>query len=80
VKTLYLGNLQWQLTEDEIREMFSPLGEVHDVQIIRDREMQRSKGYGFITMDNAEKAMVELNGKELKDRSLRISLARSNQG
>lgn len=78
MKTLYLGNLQWGLTEDEIKEMFSPYGTIHDVQIIRDKETHRSKGYGFITMDNADLAMNELNGKALKNRELRINFSRSN--
>jgi len=75
-KTFYVGNLEWHATSEELKEFFSPLGTVHSVDIIKDRETGRSKGFGFVTMDNADEAMKEMNGKELRGRSLKLSDAR----
>ncbi|MBD3321188.1 MAG: RNA-binding protein [Chitinivibrionales bacterium] len=76
---LYVGNIPFRTTEDELREMFSPHGEVHSVSIITDRQTGRSRGFGFVEMDNADAAMAELNGKEFGGRNLRINEARERQ-
>jgi RNA recognition motif-containing protein len=75
-KKLYVGNLPFQVTEEEIREVFSAHGEVQSVNIITDRETGRSRGSCFVEMENADKAMSELNGKDLGGRALRINEAR----
>ena len=76
VKTIYVGNLEWHATPEELKEFFSPLGTVHSVEIIKDRETGRSKGFGFVTMDNADEAMKEMNGKDFRGRSLKLNEAR----
>ena len=77
-KKLYVGNLPYSVSEDDLREMFSEAGEVQSVKIISD-ESGRSKGFGFVEMstnEEAAKAIASLNGKMLKDRALNVSEAR----
>jgi len=73
--TIYVGNLKWEATEESLREFFSPIGEVSSVKIIMDRETGRSRGFAFVTMENSEQAVQELNGKELLGRPLKINVA-----
>ncbi len=77
MKKLYVGNLPWNISEDELRDFFSPFGNVSSVAIITDRDTGRSRGFGFVEMDDAdaERAIQEANGKELGGRSLRIDEA-----
>jgi RNA recognition motif-containing protein len=75
-KTIYVGNLEWGTTPEELKEFFTPIGTVISAEIIKDRETGKSKGFGFVTMENAEQAMIELNGKEIRGRSLKINEAR----
>lgn len=84
MKNIYVGNLPFQLTEDELREVFAQYGDVSAARIIRDRETQRSRGFGFVEMPNdeeASKAIEALNGYSLKGRFLRVNEAqpRSNR-
>ncbi len=74
---LYVGNLAWSATEDDIRELFSDIGEVQSANLILDRETRRSRGFAFVEMDqaDAERAITELNGKDFQGRSLRINEA-----
>lgn len=75
---IYVGNLNYQLTEDELRNVFSAYGEVVSVKLISDKETGRAKGFGFVEMaDDAsgEAAIKELEGQEVKGRSLRVSKA-----
>ena len=78
MKKIYVGNLPWSATETSLRELFAEVGEVHSATVISDRETGRSRGFGFIEMDNAdaEKAISKLNGQELDGRELRINEAR----
>jgi RNA recognition motif-containing protein len=76
VKTLYIGNLSYDATEDELRQHFAQHGEVKSVKIVTDRDTGRPRGFGFVEMENADKAMDELNGKEFKGRNLRVNEAR----
>ena len=74
---LYVGNLPWGTTEDELKEYFSPHGLVQKVRIITDRETGRSRGFGFVEFADgasAEKALSE-NGQDFGGRALRVSLA-----
>ncbi|MDR0305230.1 MAG: RNA-binding protein [Chitinispirillales bacterium] len=72
---LYVGNLAWAASEDKLKELFSQYGKVHSASIITDRETGRSRGYGFVEMDNAEEALGALNGQDFEGRPLKISEA-----
>ena len=78
-KTIYVKNLEWGTTEKELTEFFEPVGKVISAKIIRDYQTKKSKGYGFVEMENADQAMQELDGKELRGRSLMINKARYNR-
>ena len=76
---IYVGNLAYSLSEDELANEFANYGEVTSVKIIVDRENNnRSKGFGFVEMDDegAKKAIEELNGKIVAGRNLRVNEAR----
>jgi RNA recognition motif-containing protein len=76
---IYAGNLSRELTEDELRQAFEEFGEVKSVNIINDKYSGESKGFGFIEMPSKEegKAAIEnLNGKDLKGRTLNVNEAR----
>lgn len=78
-KKLYVGNLSYNITEDGIRDVFAPLGEVLSVKIITDAATGRSKGFGFVEMANdeeADKAIASLNGTTVMDRAINVSEAR----
>lgn len=82
MKKIYIGNLQWQTTDDELKTFFSPYGKVTSVQILKDRETGKSRGFGFVEMENdseAEKAIKELDGKELNKRTLKINEAKKTR-
>ncbi len=76
---IYVGNLSFRTTEDQLRELFAEFGDVDSASIISDRQTGRSKGFGFVIMpnsDQAEMAMNELNGKEFEGRALKVNEAR----
>ena len=77
-KKLYVGNLSFQTTEDDLTGLFAQAGEVESVRIITDRDTGRSRGFGFVEMgdDNAEKAIAQFNGTELNGRALTVNEAR----
>ena len=76
-KKLYVGNLSFQTTETELKELFGQSGPVETVRIITDRETGRSKGFGFVEMqDGGDKAIAEMNGKDYKGRALTVNEAR----
>ena len=78
MKKIYVGNLPWSADEGSLREFFATVGEVHSAAVISDRETGRSRGFGFIEMENsdADKAISELNGQEMDGRQLRVNEAR----
>jgi cold-inducible RNA-binding protein len=79
---LYVGNLSYQTTEDEIRELFAQAGTVVAVDLIKDRDTGSSKGFAFVTMSaqsEAEGAIQMLDGKSLGDREIRVSVARPRE-
>jgi RNA recognition motif-containing protein len=77
VKKLYVGNLSFETTEAELKELFEQTGLVETVRIITDRDTGRSKGFGFVEMqDGADKAIGQMNGKEFKGRALTVNEAR----
>ncbi len=77
-KKLYVGNLPFQTTEDELSDMFSQAGNVESVRIITDRDTGRSRGFGFVEMDDAdaERAIEQFNGTDLGGRPLTVNEAR----
>jgi RNA recognition motif-containing protein len=81
VKKLYVGNLPFSATEDELREHFGQHGEVQSVALITDRETGRPRGFGFIEMDDegAQKAISALDGQDYGGRALRVNEARDRR-
>jgi RNA recognition motif-containing protein len=79
MKNLFVGNLPFGATDDGLRELFSPFGEVQQVRIMTDRDTGKSRGFGFVQMaedDDAAKAIASLNGKDFNGRALTINEAR----
>lgn len=77
MKSIYVGNLPFSATEDEVRDLFSEYGTVHEARLMMDRETGRPRGFGFVKMDDqeAEAAIKALNGKSMGGRNLRINEA-----
>jgi RNA recognition motif-containing protein len=76
---LYVGNLNFRTTGDELREIFSQAGEVENASVVEDRDTGRSRGFGFVEMATAEgaaAAIEQFNGKELGGRALTVNEAR----
>jgi len=76
---IYVGNLTYNMTEDSLRELFKPFGEVTSVKIIKDRLTDRSRGFGFVEMENkdeAESAIQKIDGNEVEGRNMKVNLAR----
>ncbi|MBI5668729.1 MAG: RNA-binding protein [Chloroflexi bacterium] len=81
-KKLYVGNLPYSVTEDEIRELFEQAGEITSVTVITDRETGRSKGFGFVEMsseEEAQEAIKRFNGYAMSKRPLTVSEARPRE-
>lgn len=81
-KKLYVGNLSYNTTETQIRELFAPLGEITEVNVIMDRDTGKSKGFAFVQMqeDNAaNEAIRRFNGHSLENRALTVSEARPRE-
>ena len=74
---LFVGNLPWKTTEDVLADHFSQCGKVISAKIIIDRATNNSRGFGFVEMEDADKAIAELNGKELEGRALIVNEARA---
>jgi RNA recognition motif-containing protein len=76
---LYVGNLSFQTTDRELNELFAPHGTVTETNIIMDRETQRSRGFGFVTMSSADEgraAIAALDGQSIDGRSLTVNEAK----
>ena len=79
-KNLYVGNLSFSCTADDLRELFSQHGNVASAQVVSDRETGRSRGFGFIEMgDGGEAAITGLNGTDFQGRSLTVNEARPRE-
>ena len=79
---IYVGNLSYSLSEQELRDAFAAHGDVSSVKILTDRETGRSRGFGFVEMPNqseGETAIEQLNGKDLGGRALRVNEARPRE-
>lgn len=77
MKKIYVGNLSFDTTESSLRAAFEAFGKVHSAAVVNDRETGRSRGFGFVEMDDedAAKAIQSLDGKELDGRALRVNEA-----
>jgi RNA recognition motif-containing protein len=80
--TIYVGNISYTLSEDDIRKIFEVMGTVESVKLIRDKRTGKSKGYCFIEMPEKKEAMEAINtldGKEVAGRNLRVIKAHSTK-
>jgi RNA recognition motif-containing protein len=81
-KKIYVGNLPWSTTEAELEQLFAEHGSVESVRIITDRETGRSRGFGFVEMNDgdADTAMQALDGRDMGGRALRVNEAQERGG
>ena len=77
MKKIYVGNLPWSTNDTELRDFFSAYGEVHSARVITDRDTGRSRGFGFVEMEDADaqRAISEANGASFGGRNLRVNEA-----
>ncbi|MCZ7556678.1 MAG: RNA-binding protein [Bacteroidia bacterium] len=76
---IYVGNLSYQMTDDDLRAAFEPYGEVSSARVLRDKETGRSKGFGFVEMPNdsdAEEAIKALDNAQIGGRNVKVNQAR----
>ncbi|NTV32796.1 MAG: RNA-binding protein [Deltaproteobacteria bacterium] len=76
---IYVGNLSYSVTEDDLKQAFEAFGQVASVSIIKDKFSNQSKGFGFVempTQEEAQAAISGMNGKELKGRAMNVNEAR----
>lgn len=80
-KNLYVGNLAWTTTEDEIRTAFEAYGEVTSIKFIEDRETGRPRGFGFVEMDDAgaDEVIANFDGKDFGGRNLKVNVAKPRE-
>ena len=79
MKNIFVGNLSFSATEDAVRSMFEAYGSVDRVNLVADRDTGHARGFGFVEMSNgaeADRAIAELNGRELDGRALNVNEAR----
>jgi cold-inducible RNA-binding protein len=82
MKKLYVGNIPYNATEVDLKELFSEYGEIESLKIMKDEFTDRSKGFGFVEMvkeEDAKKTIATLNGKDFKGKSLTVAEARPQQ-
>lgn len=80
---IYVGNLSWNLKDQDLTDLFTPYGEVASAKIVTDKFTQRSKGFGFVEMpndDQAQAAIAQLNGSEVDGRNLVVNESRPKEG
>jgi RNA recognition motif-containing protein len=80
---IYVGNLSWNLSDQDLSNLFAPFGEVASAKIVTDKFTQRSKGFGFVEMANdaeAQAAIAQLNGSEVDGRNLVVNESRPKEG
>lgn len=78
MKSIYVGNLPFKVTESELAEFFSQFGKVYDVKLINDRDTGRPRGFGFVRMDDepALAAIAAVDGTQMGGRTLKVNEAR----
>ena len=82
LKNIFVGNLSFNTSEEELRQMFEPFGQVDRVSIMTDRETGRSRGFGFVEMPNeaeANSAIGALNEQEIQGRKMMVNIARPKE-
>jgi RNA recognition motif-containing protein len=82
MRKMYVGNIPYNVSEEDLRELFSEYGEIESLKIMQDHFTNRSKGFGFIEMVNeedAKRAIASLNGKDFKGKSLTVAEAKPQQ-
>jgi RNA recognition motif-containing protein len=80
---IYVGNLSWNLKDQDLTDLFTPFGEVSSAKIVTDKFTQRSKGFGFVEMPDdaqAQAAIAQLNGSEVDGRNLVVNESRPKEG
>jgi RNA recognition motif-containing protein len=79
-KRIYVGNLSFSTTSDDLRQAFGEFGQVSNASVVSDRETGRSRGFAFVEMDSgADEAIAALNGRELSGRTLTVNEARPRE-
>lgn len=81
-KRLYVGNLPYTISEQQLRDLFSEVGSVESVTVIIDRNTNKAKGFGFVEMvtdEEAQKAIEKFNGYQIEDRALVVNEARPRE-
>ena len=79
---IYVGNLPFKITQDELKDLFSPFGAVDRVNVVTDRETGRARGFGFVEMandDESKAAINALNGQEIDGRALTVNEAKPRE-
>jgi RNA recognition motif-containing protein len=82
-RRLYVGNLAWTVTDQDLQDAFSEAGTVENSQVIIDRATNRSRGFGFVEMttdEAADTAVKTLNGREIKGRAIKVNEAQARSG
>ena len=81
MKKIYVGNLPWSCGDNELQEYFGTFGNVHSARVITDRDTGRSRGFGFVELDDegAERAIREADGKDMGGRPLRVNEAQERR-
>lgn len=80
---IYVGNISWNLSDQDLSDLFAPFGEVASAKIVMDKFTNRSKGFGFVEMPNdeqAQAAITQLNGSEVDGRNLVVNESRPKEG
>ena len=81
MKKLYVGNLAWGVTDDDLQQLFAEYGSVSSAVVISDRETGRSRGFGFVELETgADEAIEALDGQDFQGRPLRVNEAQSKGG
>ena len=80
-KNIYVGNLSWSTTDADLQSLFSQYGQVNSAQVIEDRATGRSRGFGFVEMDEegAQQAIAALNGNDFQGRPLKVNEAQPRE-
>ncbi|HYF30982.1 MAG TPA: RNA-binding protein [Chitinophagaceae bacterium] len=79
---MYVSNLGFHTSDDDLRKLFEPFGQVSSAKVITDRETGRSRGFGFVEMESeteANQAMGKLNGKDVEGRQISVTVARERE-
>ena len=82
MKKLFVGNIDWAATDEDLAQLFAKYGEIEEAIIVKDKYSNRSKGFGFVTYKedgSAEEAMRELDGYELNGRKIAVNEARPSR-